>query len=290
VKRILVPLDGSRLSDAIIPLAEVLARDYEAAILLLRALPTPNSPEAQSKAEQEASTYLASIAAHLEARGVRVEWKVWYDEPGRAIVDAARSNDVDLIAMTTHGRGGLGRLLLGSVAETVVRTAAVPVLLVRGELSWRPGNLGTIVVALDGSDLAEAILSVVARLAGPLDLSLELVRAIEPLPAYAAPELATNRAREIIEQQAADARSYLATVAAGLEGKGLRVSTSIHLGLAVDVILRHAQTTGAGLIAMTTHGRTGVGRLLLGSVSEAVLRAAPVPVLLWKAPAERRAD
>jgi nucleotide-binding universal stress UspA family protein len=286
VKRILVPLDGSRLSEAIIPLAEALARDYEAALLLVRALPTLNSPEAEARAQEEAKGYLAGMAAALESRGLRAEWKVWYDAPDRALAEAARFDGVELVTMTTHGRGGFSRLLFGSVAESLVRMAPVPVLLVRGELVWSPGGLSRIVVPLDGSELSEAILPVVERLAGPFDFAIELVRAIEPLPTFAAAELSTGQNEAIIEMGEADVRAYLAKVAAPLESKGLRVNRSTRRGRAVDVILAHAGATGAGLIAMSTHGRTGIGRLFLGSVAERVLRAASVPVLLWKARSE----
>jgi nucleotide-binding universal stress UspA family protein len=290
VKRILVPLDGSPLSEAIIPLAETLARDYEADIVLVRALRTLNSAEAEVKAQEEAEAYLRAIAAGIEARGRRVEWKVWYDEPDRALADAARFNGVDLVTMTTHGRGGLSRLMFGSVAESLVRVAPVPVLLVRGQLSWQPGGLGKIVVPLDGSELSEAILPTVERLAGPFHLGIELVRAVEPLPAYAAAEVSTARSEEMIALEESDAEQYLQKVASPLEAKGLRVRRSIGRGLAVDVILRRAEEAGAGLIAMSTHGRTGVGRLLVGSVAERVLHSSPVPVLLWKAPVPGRTD
>ena len=284
MKRILVPLDGSRLSEAIVPLAEALARDYDAQLLLVRALRTLNSAEAEVKAQEEAEVYLRGMADELTARGLRVEWKVWYDEPDRAIADAARFNAVDLITMTTHGRGGLSRLMFGSVAESLVRMAPVPVLLVRGELAWQPGGLRKIVVPLDGSERSEAILPVVERLAGPFDL------AIEPLPAYAAAEISSARTEEMIGLEEADAEGYLRKAATPLEAKGLRVTRSVGRGLAVDVILRRAEEAAAGLIAMSTHGRTGVGRLLIGSVAERVLRSAPVPVLLWKAPAGKPAS
>lgn len=288
MKRILVPLDGSRLSEAIVPLAEALARDYEAGLLLLRALQPLGSPDAEAKAQDEAEAYLRTMAADLAARGRSVEWKVWYDEPGRAIADAARYNAADLIVMTTHGRGGLTRLMLGSVAEGLVRQSPVPVLLVRGDLSWHPGTLAKILVPLDGSELSEAVLPVVAGLAGPFDFAIELLRAIEPIPAFVATELSAGHSEEVLRLKEADAEGYLTKLATPLQARGLRVAHSVALGPAVDAIVRRARESGAGLIAMTTHGRSGVGRLLLGSVAERVLRAAPVPVLLWKAPAESR--
>ncbi len=285
MKRILVPLDGSRLSEVVVPMAEALARDYEAELLLVRALRPRGSADAEVEAQEEAEAYLRAVAGGLEARGVPTGWKVWYDDAARAIADAARYNAADLVVMSTHGRGGLTRLLLGSVAEALVRQAPVPVLLVRGELSWHPGKPGRILVPLDGSELSEAVLPVVARLAGPFDARVELLRVIEPIPAYAVAELTAGRSEEIVRLEEADAEGYLAKVAATLEARGLRVGQRVALGMAVDTILRQAAEGHVGLIAMTTHGRSGIGRLLVGSVAERVLRAAPVPVLLWKAPA-----
>jgi nucleotide-binding universal stress UspA family protein len=286
VKRILVPLDGSRLSEAVLPLAETLAADHEADLLLVRALRPLPTADAEVASQEEAEAYLAGMAAGLEARGLpRVGWKVWYDEPEQAIADAARYTGADLVAMSTHGRGGVNRLLFGSVAEGFVRQAAVPVLLVRGELTWTPGAMRRILVPLDGSTLSEGVLRVVEGLAGPFDLGVDLLQVIEPIPSRAMIELAPA-ARDLLDLRPAEATRYLEKVAARLESKGLRVRTEVRPGLAVDAITGFARETGAGLIAMTTHGRSGLGRLLLGSVAERVLRSAHVPVLLWRAPAE----
>jgi nucleotide-binding universal stress UspA family protein len=185
--------------------------------------------------------------------------------------------------MTTHGRGGLGRLLLGSVAESVDRTAPVPVLLVRGRLGWTPEALGTVVVPLDGSERSEGVLPAVEALAGPLDLPVHLLHVIEPLAgATGEAALALDR---LVELRAADGERYLAKAVAPLEAKGIRVTCALRHGTPVDAILAYVREAGAGLVAMSTHGRTGLGRLLLGSVAERVLRAAPVPALVWKAPA-----
>jgi nucleotide-binding universal stress UspA family protein len=290
VRKILVPLDGSELSEAILPLAEALARDYDAGLLLVRALDAGKPLDEEVYSHQVAEEYLAGLAERMKTRGVRaVEWKLWYDPPTVAIADAAARSGVDLVAMSTRGRGGVSRLLFGSVAESLVRTAPVPVLLVRGELGWTPTAVGTIVVPLDGSERSERVLPVVEALAGPFDLTVHLLHVIEPLTAAAVGQasVAINKLSDI---RAAEAEAHLAKVAAPLEGKGIRVTRALRHGTAVAAILRHAREAGAGLIAMSTHGRAGLGRLLLGSVAELVLRSAPVPVLLWKAPAETRAE
>ena len=287
MERILIPLDGSSLAEAIVPVAEALARDHEAEILLLRALTPRGFPDEEAAAQREAEGYLTRVAADLRTRGVPgVEWKVWYAEPSQAIVDAARDNGIDLITMATHGRSGLDRLRFGSVAERVVRRAPVPVLLVRGEPSPKPGAIGRMVVPVDGSEVSEAVLPVVASLAGPFDFTIDLLHAVEPLAPSALAEV-VSQADAILRRRVAEAEAHLARLAAALEGRGLRVRAAVRLGPPADAIHGYAEPEGIGLIAMTTHGRSGLGRLVLGSVAERVLRAATVPVLLLKAPKGR---
>ncbi|HEU5323474.1 MAG TPA: universal stress protein [Methylomirabilota bacterium] len=135
-KTILVPLDGSALAEAAIPPAVELARDG-ATLVLLRAaeahpLPTADPTEAQVTVVREAEDYLAAVAERVKTAGVaQVETSVWYGPPAEAIADAARFRTADLIVMNSHGRSGLGRLVLGSVAESVLRATATPILLLR---------------------------------------------------------------------------------------------------------------------------------------------------------------
>lgn len=265
MKRILVPLDGSPFSEAIVPLATALARGHRAELLLVRARRRQGFPEREVAAQEEAETYLALAVKNLLAPDVPVRWTVCCDEPDRAIARAVLDNEADLVTMSTHGRGSV----MPSVAERVVQQVPVPVLLARGDLVWQGNRIGRIVVPLDGSELAARILPVVARLAEPFDFTIDVLRALEPLPELGSPETS--------------AASYLAQVAGQLETRGLTVTYTVACGQAADVVVRHAGGAGVGLIAMTTHGRTGLGRRLLGSVAEGVLRAAPVPVLLWNA-------
>lgn len=135
--KILVPLDGSALAEAALPRALELAQDSGAKVELLRAveastLPGVDPTEAQIKVVQEGETYLADVAARLRAGGVQaVETSVWYGPAAYAIVEAGQLHKADLIVMTTHGRSGLGRFILGSVAESVLRGTTVPIFLIR---------------------------------------------------------------------------------------------------------------------------------------------------------------
>ncbi len=136
-ERILVPLDGSLLAEGAIQTAAGLAREGGAALVLLRAaeahtLPGADPTDAQVAVVREAEEYLTAVAARLGEEGVKgVETSVWYGSPATAIIEAARLQKVDLIVMTTHGRSGLGRLILGSVAESVLRGTTTPILLLR---------------------------------------------------------------------------------------------------------------------------------------------------------------
>lgn len=137
LEKILVPVDGSVLAETAVSRGVDLARESGATVVLLRAaeahrLPGVDPTDAQVAVVQEAEEYLAAVKDRLEEGGFKnVETFVWYGPPATAIVEAARLQRVDLIVMTTHGRSGLGRLILGSVAESVLRGTETPILLLR---------------------------------------------------------------------------------------------------------------------------------------------------------------
>jgi nucleotide-binding universal stress UspA family protein len=136
VKTILVPLDGSSLSELALAPAIDLAREKGARLVLLRAAEAHTTiadpTEAQVEVVREAEEYLGRVRARVLAGGLEgVETSVWYGPPDEAIVEAARYRGADLIVMSSHGRNGLGRLVLGSVAESVLRATPTPILLIR---------------------------------------------------------------------------------------------------------------------------------------------------------------
>ena len=277
--RILVPLDGSVWAETILPVVAQLARDHAAEVILLEVMEGQQSRETELDAEREAGSYLERAAGYVRSRGVgRVRVRMWYGEADQAIANAAAREEVSLIGMSTHGRSGLNWLRFGSVAERVVRQAAVPVLLVRGTPTWDEGGIGRILVPLDRSEASEAVIPVVACLAGPFDLGIQLLHVVER-PSLESSRGAGERTRK------AEAEAYLAGVAARLGARGLRVGMTARVGTAAEVIPVVAAETKCGLIAMSTHGRSGLERLFLGSVAERVLRAVTVPVLMWKPPA-----
>lgn len=140
-----------------------------------------------------------------------------------------------------------------------------------------------VVVTLDGSPLAEGVLPFIVQIAGPLDLEIVLLRVVEPRTPSV---VEGTRIVEVedVEARMAEAKAYLERVAADLQDRGVRTRIEVRRGMPVDEIVAGAKEVDADLIAMTTHGRGGLGRLLFGSVADAVLRRAHLPVFLMRQP------
>jgi nucleotide-binding universal stress UspA family protein len=189
--------------------------------------------------------------------------------------------------MSTHGRGGLGRLVFGSVADKVMRAATVPVVLVRDDGKRSPNGLRNLLVPLDGSELAEAMLPLAVEMARDSGAALHLIRVVEPFwtgqyVAYA-PEAVYLSSEQIAELEAeaqAEARTYLDDTATGLRSQDIRVVWEVRVGKPADEIVRAAQTTDADLILMSSHGRGGLRRWAFGSVANEVLHRGIVPVMI----------
>jgi nucleotide-binding universal stress UspA family protein len=140
-----------------------------------------------------------------------------------------------------------------------------------------------VLVALDGSPSAEAVLRFLLDIAGPLDMTVLLLRVLEPIPPTVI-EASRHVEVEDVEGRRRDAEAYLAPIGAALRAKGVEATWEVRRGRPAEEILAAARERGADMIAMATHGRTGLGRLLFGSVAEAVLRHAPVPVFMIRQP------
>jgi len=136
-------------------------------------------------------------------------------------------------------------------------------------------------VPLDGSMVAEGIIPFILEIAGPLDMEVVLLRVLVPIPPSVV-EGSRHMEIEDVEKRRREAEEYLAPIAVELGAKGVRVTRMVRRGEPAEEILVGARAAGADLIAMTTHGRSGLGRLLFGSVAEAVLRRSDIPVFLMR--------
>ncbi len=212
-------------------------------------------------------------------------------EKGKAedtIIEKAATDKAVLITMATHGRSGLNRFLLGSVAEKVLRGMVNPLLLIRAtEAAKSEGEamLKAIIVPLDGSELAEGVLPLAAGMAKKLDLEIELFRTYHiPYNVYGGEEgFYAGNYEEMLAGVRDEAAQYLDKKAAELKNLGVaKVTCVTKEGLAADEIILLGQKTPDNLIAMSSHGRSGVKRWVLGSVAEAVVRHCGDPVLITR--------
>jgi nucleotide-binding universal stress UspA family protein len=286
LKTILLPLDGSSLAERALTYAAVLARRCEARVILVEAvqahtLPGVDPSEAQIKLTSGAEEYLSTASGRLSADGIVTETHVYYDDPVHAILDAASRRHADLIVMSTHGRGGLSRMLYGSVADQVLRRATIPVLLVPSivEHAWPAEGPLSLLVPLDGSELAAEALQSADLLTESFGSTLTLLRVVQPppYPLYGDgyvympydPEAELARARQYLEEQAA-------RIGAG----GKPVNTQVAVGEPARVIGEIAREQDVDVVVMATHGHGGLSRLILGSVATATLRHTTAPLLL----------
>ncbi len=299
-KRILVPLDGSDLAEQALPCATMLAHGLSAKLVLLRAVSLP--PEVSDVLEKadlrtdesivplkaEANEYLSRVARQLEATDLNVSTVVQPGPAAEAILDYVEHQDVQQIVMATHGHGGISRWVHGSVAERVLQAAKVPLLLVRAHeqvtsASYEPIYCRRILIPLDGSAVAEKVLAPAITIARALEAELVLFQVLTIFSSISLMGEWYLPMEGIVDITREDTRAYLARIAVKLEEHGIKVSTEIKMGGVANAILQYAEENQIDLIAMCTHGRTGLARWALGSVADRVLRGSRIPLLLVRA-------
>ena len=292
-EKILVPLDGSTLSEHAIKPALELAKQMGTAVTFLRAAETmpvmvPDAVSATYHPDEllkEADHYLMDLADTYAHSDFTIETSVAYGTPAAAIIDLANEGQFDLIMMSSHGRSGLGRWVLGSVTERVLRQAPCPVWVVRDEAL--PTN---VLIALDGSELAEEALGPGLEIAQQMDAGVLLVRVENPDDDFHPrdmdelsridPGLANLVVTDFFRKE----HDYLVTVADRYKDSGLKIKIDIDRGKAARRILDVAARNDCDLIVMSTHGRTGLSRWVYGSVMEKVLRATARDMLVVRPP------
>jgi nucleotide-binding universal stress UspA family protein len=296
---VLVPLDGSELSEQALPFALAVVSGG-GSVTLLQVLPDAEPLRkpfgSVSMTADEVQEMLGTLAeADLDraekhwaslAPKVKVTKTVVSGDAATAILETAKSVGADLIAMASTGRGALGRLTLGSVADRVVRTSDVPVLVVRGIDAPDTPTLpmvNRVIVPLDGSDRAMLAVPVAATVSRQLGAAIELISAVD-LPQVVSPAMAYGPAfspefyAELEAESTRNAGEYLDDALAQLADQGIKAGKHVMIGSAVAAILDFAKH--GDLIVMTSRGQGGFRRWILGSVSEKLVRDAQAPVLL----------
>jgi nucleotide-binding universal stress UspA family protein len=302
LRTILVPLDGSPLAETALEPAMLLARRFHAELLLVHTLYFGELTErAQQAYAVDPQSYLDALAANLRSEGVMTHTSLLPMEAAEGIVDEAEFSNVDLIVMTPHARRGLDALLHPSVTWQVLRQASAPILACKISRKDDPAAsikvmprfmtdpYAPILVPLDGSLQAESALPLARELASAFGNPLLLVSAQEqPLPSFPIggawgpvgmgddSQLVVEATRQAEEQ----ARRYLEDKRAELARAGVRAHIEVGPGPAASFIEEIARQRQVGLVVLASHGRGWLGRLVLGSVAQKLLRELDMPVLL----------
>lgn len=304
-KKIAVPLDGSALAEKALPFAIQLANTLDAGLLLLRATKVPSlltdTPAHELEYLETAEVYLENIKTsitnpalenHIEA--AKLETLVVYGDTVAEIVEMTPFEKADLVVMTTHGRSGLSRMVMGSVAKKVLRQSQLPVVVLRPEsiensqmveetLHENIPSTKSIVVTLDGTADAEVILEPAIELAQKLEAAVYVVEVVVPsIPVeYGAGFYGIGfDLDEDTRNRIQTAKDYLAKVKSELNEKGVNCATVVKIGNAATEIVEYARAINASLIAMATHARSTVGEFLIGSVADEVMRKSHLPVVM----------
>ncbi len=287
IERIVVPLDGSLTAEAILPQVRRVLYRNDSEIILVRAVDLVPIETAMMKEEAvlgAAREYVFGQKEKLERAGARVKFDVRMGRPVDVILQVVEEEKATLIALATHGASGMSRLLLGSVAEGILRKSPVPVLTVRPfwAREWVPPTgterqpIHNLLLPVDGSDLSVASLPGILELAKLFEMRVVLLRVLD----------GTGRKSTSVEEHA-EAVKQLKALAWSVEQKGVEAVTLVEAGDPARRILDSIRSHAIDLIAMTTHGRSGLSRLVLGSVTERVLRSATVPLLVTCSPEAR---
>lgn len=290
-ERILVPLDGSSAAEIVLPHVEGIAAKFGAEIILVSVL-----EPAEDERDQLYRYYLERIAKQVQRQlkswgakeGILVKGEILMGKPAGEIVRYADENNVNLITMTSYGRSGRSPWFMGNVAAKVLRTTGKPVLLIRAPadkaMLKRKSLIKRILVPLDGSAVGETAIPYVETLGQVLGSELVLFQVVKPpVPiGIEAPTMSTIYEEEL-ERTRASAVVYLDRVGKKLQEKGLSTSSAINLGPPADQIIDYAETNAVDLIAMSTHGRSGIGRWVFGSVTDKVVHAGNIAVLTIRA-------
>ena len=302
-KRMLVPLDGSQLAEVVFPYAKELAGRLDLEIILLHVYsPAERESAAMHRAyidrvtdiiRRQSEEVEGRMGVQPEKKAVQVQGEVAEGYPAEVILRYADRNDVDLILIATHGHSGVRRWAMGSVADKVLRASRVPVWLARAgipeEIVYDKWPKRTILVPLDGSELAESVLphaEALAKQRGAELVDVVLVRVCEPpvipadYPEASMPLSWEERVEQVVAKCRQPSEQYLAEVEKRLKDAGLKVRSELLVGKSADEIADYVNRNRFNLIVMATHGRSGLSRWAYGGVADKVLHGVSSPIFL----------
>jgi nucleotide-binding universal stress UspA family protein len=282
-RSIIVPVDGSKLAEGAIAYALALAERVRSKVRFVLVYPEQYPP----LLIEPANVYLKELTQQYRERlGDSLSSIILNGPVAPSLVKHVREIGADLVVMTTHGRGGLRRAWLGSVTDELIRTIEIPLMVVRPQENevLHPFHVRQILVPLDGSLLAEVAVEPALAVAKLWNAEISLLQVVHPavVPTDVALPQAGGYDDELTANRRDSAQEYLQHVISCVRTPGARVSGTAVVGIpaVARTVLDLAKPEHIDLIAMATHGRGGLGRLVLGSTTDKVVRAAEVPVLV----------
>jgi nucleotide-binding universal stress UspA family protein len=289
-KRILVPLDGSRLAEAVLPLAVALGKCLDAKIMLLHIIeehaPHTVHGEPHLTSTQDADSYLVDIAQRY-TNDVQFEQHVHGTEEhdvAHSIAAHATELGADMVALCTHGRSGPRRVVWGSIAQQVLRRVSAPVLLVRPQMPVVT-SVNTLLIPLDGTPSAETALPAASEIARACDAQLYLVNVVPTVETVtgdlqAAARLTPLSTAATLNVEEEQSKNYLEQTAERLRSEGIRANALVRRGDTVPSLAEATQEAQADLVVIATHGRAGLEAMWAGSVTATLIGKVTKPVLM----------
>jgi nucleotide-binding universal stress UspA family protein len=282
--RILVPLDGSGEGKSVLPYIRDLSQKFNSSIYILGV----GIGSKRRRVNYLLKEYINEITNELCAENIDAKPIMSYGTPAEEITLQAEKNNINLITMATHGRGGITRWWIGSVAERVVSNSTIPVFLVRSKRideteALKKATIKNIIAPLDGSDIGESALANAEAIALKTGASIHLLHIITP-PGGLEVNLFGSDLKGIVKAMNDSAENYLNRIAEDLKKKGIPTRCKVMAGDPANLIVEEVTKQQDGLIAMSTHGRSGIARWILGSVADKVLHEATIPIWLVRSP------
>jgi nucleotide-binding universal stress UspA family protein len=303
--RFLVPLDGSRLAESVLPPARFMAECFHATIVLFHAIeqdaPATVHGQRHLATVDEASKYLKDIAARLAGPGVSVETNVHPVEQAnvaRSIIEHVSELRADLVFLCAHGHGGLRNVLVGGIAQQVISLGTTPVFFVRPQatedLAESKFECHNALVPLDSTPIHEPALPIAEQIASVCGAALHLVTVVPTAGTLSAERAASGlllptTTAAVLDLAQRGAVEYLENLVAHLLAEGLSATAEVARGDPAPAILQVAEARKSDLIVMATHGRGNLDAFWSGSVTPKVLAKATAPVLLVRVTGEESA-
>lgn len=288
-ENILVPLDGSELAEVSLPYAEELASRMGSEITLIYLSPSENNPYYNVRKlylDKIVSTTRGDCAKlrKKEAGAINIKSAMLVGNVAEEIVNYADKEDMGLIVLATHGRSGIKKWNMGSIASKVISATRRPIMLIRAKEAStdKKGTIDKLLLPMDGSTESESILPHALEIATNFKSEVVLFQAISlAYPTYTADAFAyVTYSDQQMDAMKTSALDYLDKTGNAFKERGLEVKSDVRFGSTADEVINYADEIGADLVAMTTHGRSGIGRWLFGSTTVRVLKGGNTNLLL----------